>query len=175
MSGLTPFGVFHTAISLVAVFAGLVGLVRYGEISPKTLVGKIYVITTVITCLTGFGIFHHGGFGKAHVLGIITLVVLGIAAMAGKAKMFGGASRYVEILSYSATFFFHMIPLITETATRLPLGTPLVADAEAPVLQKVIGMTFVLFLIGAAWQVQQLRDQGRQQQQSSQPAKMILP
>jgi uncharacterized membrane protein len=76
MVGLTPLGTFHTAISLIAVVAGFIALVRDKEISPKNLVGKIYVITTVITCLTGFGIFQHGGFGKPHVLGIITLVVV---------------------------------------------------------------------------------------------------
>ena len=71
MLGLTPFGTFHTAISLIAVAAGLIALVRDQEISPKNRVGKIYVLTTIMTCLTGFGIFHHGGFGKPHVLGIM--------------------------------------------------------------------------------------------------------
>jgi uncharacterized membrane protein len=130
--GLTSLGVLHTAISLVAVAAGIVALVRYKEISPKTLTGKVYVITTVLTCLTSFGIFQHGGFGKPHALGIITLVVLGAAALAGKTKTFGRASRYVETISYSATFLFHLIPGITETTTRLPLGAPLLSSAEAP-------------------------------------------
>jgi hypothetical protein len=62
---VTPFGAFHTVIGLIAVFAGLTALVRYAEISPKSLAGKIYIAATVLTCLTGFGIFHHGGFGKA--------------------------------------------------------------------------------------------------------------
>jgi uncharacterized membrane protein len=122
--GLTSLGVLHTAISLVAVAAGIVALVRYKEISPRTRTGKVYVIATVLTCLTGFGIFQHGGFGKPHALGIITLVVLGVAALAGNAKTFGRASRYVETISYSATFLFHLIPGITETTTRLPLGAP---------------------------------------------------
>jgi hypothetical protein len=54
------------------------------------------------------------------VLGVITLVVLGVAAVAGHSNLFGRASRYVETVSYSATFFFHFIPAITETSTRLP-------------------------------------------------------
>jgi hypothetical protein len=36
----------------------------------------VYIWTTVLTCLTGFGIFQHGGFGKPHALGVITLLVL---------------------------------------------------------------------------------------------------
>ena len=122
MFGLTPLGVFHTALSLAAVTAGLIALLRDGRITSATRAGRIYIITTAITCLTGFGIFQHGGFNKAHVLGIITLVVLGIAWTAGHSTLFGRASRYVETIGYSATMLFNLIPGITETATRLPLG-----------------------------------------------------
>jgi uncharacterized membrane protein len=157
MFGLTPLGTFHTAISLIALGAGLVALVRDKQISSRNLVGKIYVVTTVITCLTAFGIFQHGGFGKAHVLAIITLVVLGVAWVAGNSTVFGRASRYVETVSYSATFLFHMIPAITEASTRLPPGEPLVASADAPALQAAAGVLFIVFLIGATLQVLRLR------------------
>jgi hypothetical protein len=50
-----------------------------------------------------------------------------------------------------------MIPGITETATRLPRGAPLVANADAPELQRAAGVLFVLFLIGATLQVLRLR------------------
>ena len=157
MFGLTPLGIFHTAISLIAVIAALLAFFRDKEILIKTMVGKVYVVTTIITCLSGFGIFQHGGFGKPHVLGIVTLLVLLLAAVAGYTRLLGRASPYVETVSYSATFFFHMIPGITETSTRLPLGAPLVANAEAPVLQAAAGVMFVLFLIGAGLQVRRIR------------------
>jgi uncharacterized membrane protein len=157
MLGLTPLGTFHTAISLIAVAAGVIGFIRHRQISPKTVVGEIYVVMTFITVVTGFGIFQHGGFGKPHVLGIITLVVLVVAVIAGSSRLFGRASPYVETVSYSATFFFHTIPGITETATRLPLGAPLVASAEAPELQAASAALFILFLIGATLQVRRLR------------------
>ncbi|WP_431215389.1 hypothetical protein ACQ86N_12230 [Puia sp. P3] len=79
MAALSTLGIIHTAISLVAVGSGIVSLVRTGDISLRNGVGRTYVITTILTCLTGFGIYHHGGFGKPHELGIITLLVLGIA------------------------------------------------------------------------------------------------
>jgi hypothetical protein len=157
MLGLTPLGTIHTAISLIAVAAGFIALIRDKEISPRNRVGQVYVIMTVLTCLTGFGIFEHGGFGKPHVLGIVTLAVLGVAAVAGYTRLYGRASPYVETISYSATFFLHWIPAITETSTRLPLGAPLVANADAPELQAAAGALFVLFLIGATLQVRRLR------------------
>jgi hypothetical protein len=157
MFGLTPLGVVHTAVSLIAVAAGVVAFFRHGRIDPQFTVGRLYVVTTILTCLTAFGIFQHGGFGKPHVLGIVTLVVLGIAAAARRTSLFGRASAYVETLGYSATFLFHMIPAITETSTRLPLGAPLLPNADAPELKTASGMLFVLFLLGAAWQVRRLR------------------
>src|SRR5258708_28904893 len=132
MYGLTPLGLIHTAISLIAVAAGLIALVRDKESSPRNTLGKVYVITTVLVCLTGFGIFQHGGFGKPHALGIITLVVLGVAYVAGYTKFYGRFSPYLETVSYSATFLFHLIPGITETTTRLPPGAPHLPYAEAP-------------------------------------------
>src|SRR3989475_9532140 len=120
---LTPLGTFHTAISLIAVVAGVIAFVRDKEISPKNLIVRIYVTTTVITCLTGFGIFQHGGFGKPH--------VLGVAAVAGKSRVFCRASPHVETISYSATFLFHMISRITQTSIPFSLGAPLVANADA--------------------------------------------
>jgi uncharacterized membrane protein len=167
MFGLTQLGVVHTAISLVAVAAGIVAFLRYGKISLANATGRIYVVTTILTCLTGFGIFQHGGFGKPHVLGIITLVVLGIAWVAGRTTLFGRASAYVETIGYTATFLFHMIPAVTETTTRLPLGHPLLASAEAPELQTAAGVLFLLFLAGAAWQVWRLRGQRTPQDRSS--------
>lgn len=157
---VTPFGAFHT---LIAVIAGLAALLRHKEIFPKVLAGKIYIAATTLTCLTGFGIFHHGGFGKPHVLGIITLIVLGVAVMAANTSLFGRASRSVEAVSYSMTFFFHMIPAVNETATRFPLGAPLATNPEAPLLQAAAGVLFAVFFIGAFLQVRWLRASNRGQ------------
>lgn len=154
--GLTYLGVIHTLISLVAVFAALISFVRYKGIVPATTLGRTYIWTTVFTCLTGFGIFQHGGFGKPHMLGIITLLVLGLAWLADQRK-FGAKSAAISTISYSLTFLFHMIPAVTETTTRLPLGAPLLPSAEAPELQTISGVMFLLFLIGVTLQVRRLK------------------
>ena len=60
-------------------------------------------------------------------------------------------------MSYSLTYFFHMIPGFTETATRLPVDKPLASGDNDPKLQAAIGACFVIFLIGAFLQVRKLR------------------
>lgn len=155
MIGLTPLGIIHTALGLIAVVAGIISFFRYKEISSGTRLGMIYIVMTILTCLTGFGIFQRGGFNIAHVLGIVTLVVL---AIAGFSHLFGRAAKHVATVSYSATFFFHMIPGVTETFTRIPTGAPLFANPDDPALQKTISVLFVVFLAGAFLQVRRLRN-----------------
>jgi uncharacterized membrane protein len=156
MYGLTQLGVIHTLISLVAVFAGLWAFFRDQRINPGNTAGKVYIYATILTCVTGFGIFAHGGFGKPHALGIITLLTLGLAWLADRRK-FGARSAAVSVCAYSITFLFHMIPAVTEGSTRLPLGSPLLADAEAPQLKVVTGVLLLLYLAGATWQVRRLK------------------
>jgi uncharacterized membrane protein len=157
MFGLTPLGTFHTAVSLVAVAAGVASLIRNGNITWRTQAGKTYIVATVVTCVTALGIFRHGGFGAPHALAILTLIVLGVAFTAGATTVFGRLSRYVETVGYSTTFLFHMIPGVTETATRLPIGAPIASGPDDPIVRGAIGVCFVLFLIGAALQVWRLR------------------
>lgn len=161
MTGLTSLGIIHTAISLVAVGAGILAFIRDRKITPDNRTGKIYILTTVLTCLTGFGIYQHGGFGAPHALGIITLVVLFIAWKAGTTGWFGRISNAVETVSYSATFFFHMIPAVTETSTRLPIAAPLVTNRDGPELQAAAAVLFLIFLAGASLQVRAIRRSSR--------------
>jgi len=157
MLGMTYFGLFHTLISLVAVIAGVISFLRAGGISSDDVPGRVYVAFTIASCVTALGIFHHGGFGPPHAMAILTLVVLGVAAVAGRSSLFGQASRYVETLGYSATFLFHMIPAVTETATRLPPGHPLAASADAPALKATYLVLLMLYVIGAVAQCAALR------------------
>src|SRR5438876_901082 len=78
-----------------------------------------------------------------------------------RAWMSGETSFCGETLSYSATFPFHLIPGITETTTRLPLGAPLLPNADAPALQAATAVLLVAFLIGATLQVLRLRARRR--------------
>jgi uncharacterized membrane protein len=157
MLGLTTLGVFHTAISLVALVSGFWALIRYKEILQETRLGLVYLVTTFITAATGFGIFQHGGFGPPHVLGVLTILALLVGTIAGNSRAFGRASPYVRSISYSATLFFHMIPAVTETSTRLPLGAPLLSSPDAPALRVATVLFLVTFLVGATLQVRRMR------------------
>ncbi len=164
MFGLTPLGVIHTAASLVAIVAAIVAFARHKEISMRQRAismrqraGQAYIAATVITCLTGFGIFRHGGFGPPHTLGILTLIALGVAYVAGRGAM-GRLSRRIEIIVYTLTVFFHSVPGVTESLTRLPPEAPIAASQEAPIFPVIYGISFVMFLAGVTLQIRWLKE-----------------
>jgi uncharacterized membrane protein len=157
MGGLSPLGVIHTAVSLVALICGFAVLARDREISPKNRLGQTYLVATLLTAATALGIFRHGGFGPPHVLALLTLAALAVGASASYSGFFGGASRYVQAVCYSATFLFHLIPGFTETLTRLPAGAPIAASAEAPLLKTIDAALLALFLLGLVAQILWLR------------------
>ena len=161
MFGLTTLGVIHTAISLVAVVSGFWALARDKEISAQNPLGRTYLVTTLLTAATGLGIYQHGGFGAPHVLSLLTILALAVGTVAALTGAFGRWSVYVQAICFSGTMFFHMIPGFTETLTRLPLGRPLLPNAEAPELKPIAGALFVLFVIGLVAQLRWLRSRTR--------------
>ena len=154
--GLTALGVFHAAIGVAALAVGVGAYVVEREIRAPSSLGRLYIALTFVTAATALGIFQHGGFGPPHALALLTLAALagGLVASAGA---FGGFSRTVAVVCFASTFLFHLIPAVTESLTRLPLGGPLVASQDAPIFPPIYGGLFVLFLIGVGLQLKGLR------------------
>jgi hypothetical protein len=154
---LTSLGVVHTILSLVAVVAAILALVKEHGVSPTSTIGRLYIWSLVATCLTGLPIFRHGTIGPPHILGVLTLATFGVAALAGKTRVFGRLSSYVETISYSVTLLFLGISTVTETLTRVPPGAPIVAGPDAPIFKPLYLVLLVLFLVGVTMQIRRLR------------------
>lgn len=160
MLGITPFGMFHTVISLVSLFSGLYALLRFGELRFARPSGKIYVPFTIAACVTGLFIFRHGGFNEAHALSILTLIVLAIGWVADRGAADRGGRRTIAALAYTLTVFFHFIPGYNETLVRIPVGDPFINGPRDPKLLMLVGATFVLFAIFGAFQAKKLLRRG---------------
>jgi uncharacterized membrane protein len=157
MLNITPFGWFHTAISLVSLFGGLYALLRYHDIRHATPLGKTYTWFTVATCLTSFFLMRTGKLSEAHGLTVLTLIVLAVAVLLGRNAVLGSWRHVAASLAFTLTVYFHFIPGFTETLTRVPVGAPLVSGPQDPLLQKLVGATFLVFLVGMVLQVRALR------------------
>src|SRR2546430_7760342 len=93
---LQTFTLVHVLISLIGIGSGFV--VMYGLIVGKPLNGitAIFLITTVLTSVTGF-MFPFEHLLPSHIVGTISLVILAIAIPARYLFHLNGAWRRVYV------------------------------------------------------------------------------
>ena len=160
MPEMIPLGWFHTAMGVIALISGAIALLAHKEITLDTRSGQLYLSTTLLTAATALAIFQRGEFGPGHALAILTLAALFVGLVAAKTRLFGGLSRYVQALGFSATLLFHCIPAITDGLLRLPVGDPVLDSINSPVLKICYLVLLALFLTGITMQLRWIHKQG---------------
>jgi len=154
---LSILGIIHTAISILALFAGAYCLFSNGKIVPENKQGRLYILLTVITCLTSFPIMKTGHFTGAHGLGVVVLVLLLIGIYAKSIPLIGKISSYVQVVVMSMTLFLSCIPAVVETLTRLPISHPLASGPNDPLIQTGLMILTLVFVVGVIYQLVKLR------------------
>ncbi|GAB3947231.1 hypothetical protein GCM10028805_19090 [Spirosoma harenae] len=149
---LSPLGIFHTVIGLIAVVAAIVSFIRKGKIDLGIGAGQIYFWTTIVTSLTSLGISKHGGFNAGHVFALFIIVLIGIAFFLYTKKKGSNQARYVENFCMSFSFFLSLIPTVNETFSRVPIGHPLITSPSDPFLVRSLLVLFGFFVIGSVYQ-----------------------
>jgi len=157
MPEITLFGWFHTGIGILALLTGVYSLAKYKVIELEHPTSKIFLVCTLLAAVTALAIFRRGEFGPAHALAVLTLLALIVGTVAAKTGIFGKLSPYIQAMSFSGTFLFHMIPAITDGLMRLPVSAPIVTDIKDPLLMGFYLAFLVTYLIGFAWQIMWLR------------------
>lgn len=113
------FTLTHVLLSLVGIFAGLV--VAGGLVAGKRLDGwtGVFLVTTVATSVTGFG-FPFVRLLPSHVVGIISLVVLGVVIIARYVKHLAGAWRGIYTVGAVLALYLNVFVLLTQLFRRTP-------------------------------------------------------
>ena len=108
---LSTFTAVHVLISLVGIASGLV--VLFGMFSSKRLNGltAIFLLTTVLTSVTGFG-FPFTHLLPSHKIGIISLVILAIAILARYSFHMVGKWRWIYVVTAMIAFYLNVFVLV---------------------------------------------------------------
>ena len=159
---LTPMGVLHTVVGILALVAGFIMLWQHKRMSYRLKSGQVYLLATLITAASSLTIFNHGGFNVAHGLGVLTILAVLAGVVVEKTVLFRSWNKYATNLCYSATVLFHLLPTTTEIMTRFPPDAPLVSSLKDPLLHKTFLVITVVFLIMLIWQMLWLRKQANE-------------
>ena len=135
----------HVAISLIGIASGLV--VLYGLLSGKPLAGwtALFLLTTVLTSLTGFPLPPFG-FDPPRAIGIILLVLLAAAVVALYLFHLAGAWRWIYIVTAVASLYLNVFVAVVQSFQKLSFLQPLAPTQSEPpfvVAQVVVLIAFI--------------------------------
>lgn len=135
----------HVLISLIGIGSGLV--VLYGFLKGRRLDGinTIFLISTVLTSLTGFG-FPVEHLMPSHIVGIISLALLAVAIPAWYVFHLAGAWNRTYVIAATTALYLNVFVLVVQSFEKVPALKALApTQKEAPfvIAQLVLLVAFV--------------------------------
>ena len=143
---IATFTLVHVVLSLVGIFAGLV--VVFGMLGSKRLDGwaALFLATTVLTSVTGF-FFPFDKILPSHIVGIISLVVLGIAILALYALHLAGSWRWIYVVSAVLALYLNVFVGVVQAFQKLPLLASLAPTQSEPPFLIAQAAVLVIFVV----------------------------
>ncbi len=143
------YTVVHVLISLLGIASGLI--VLYGLLTARRMDGwtGLFLATTVLTSVTGFG-FPFDHLLPSHKVAIISLVMLAIAILARYALHFAGSWRWIYVVTAMISLYLNVFVLVFQLFEKVPaLHAMAPKQSEPPFLiaQVVMMAIFVVFTI----------------------------
>src|SRR5205085_1516521 len=142
---LTILTLIHVVISLTGIVSGFV--VLFGLLRDRRLDGwtAFFLGTTVATSVTGF-FFPVHRFMPSHGVGILSLLVLGIAICARYARHLIGAWRKTYVISAIVALYFNIFVGIVQAFAKVPALKTLAPTQSEPPFKFTQLTVLVLFI-----------------------------
>jgi len=149
---LSAFTLFHVALSLIGILSGFV--VLGGFLTAKRSNGwtALFLVTTVLTSVTGF-LFPFHKFLPSHAVGIVSLLVLAVTIPALYVFYLSGPWRLTYVIGAVIALYLNVFVLIAQLFMKVPgLKALAPTQSEAPFLgtQVVVMLIFIVLGILAA-------------------------
>jgi len=149
---LNAFTLFHVLLSLVGIAAGFV--VVFALLSSKRLDGwtTLFLTATAATSVTGF-LFPFHQFLPSHGVGILSLLVMGIAYLARYRFHLAGPWRRTYAITAVIALYFNVFVLIAQLFQKVPALKALAPTQSEPpflITQLAVMLLFILLGIRAA-------------------------
>jgi hypothetical protein len=140
------FTLLHVAITLIAIASGLI--VLFGMLGAHRLPGwtALFLVTTILTSVTGF-MFPIHGFTPALGVGVISMVILAIALLALYSKHLAGPWRWIYVATAVTALWFNVFVLIVQSFQKLSALQALAPTQSEPPFLVAQGVALAVFLV----------------------------
>jgi len=137
----STFTMVHVIISLIGIASGII--VLFGMLEGRKSDGwtALFLVTTVLTSVTGF-LFPFSGLLPSHVVGIISLVVLAAALAALYGFQLSGAWRWIYVIAAVLALYLNVFVGVVQAFRKVGFLQSLApTESELPF---VVAQTLVL-------------------------------
>jgi hypothetical protein len=142
---LPMFTLFHVAISVLGIIAGLVavgGLIAGARLDGWT---AFFLATTIVTSVTGF-FFPFTEISPAHMVGGVSLVVLAACVAALYWKRLAGGWRATYVLTAVAALYLNVFVLVVQLFAKTPALAQLAPTQQETPFAVTQALLFALFV-----------------------------
>ncbi len=144
---LATFTFLHVIISLVGIAAGLIVIERFFRNRTLGLSNLVFLVTTILTSVTGF-LFPFEKFGSpAHIVGIISLVVLAIALFALYAGNLIGPWRWIYVCAAMVALYLNVFVAVVQSFLKIGRLHALAPTGTEPPFVATQGVVLVGFVV----------------------------
>jgi hypothetical protein len=129
---LLAYTILHVVISLIGIATGFIWMAQWLKRTESKIVVNIFLSMTILTSVSGFG-FPATEIKPGHVLGVISLVILGITLYAKYSKRL--ADRWLPVYLVTATIaqYLNVLVLIVQSFQKVaPLRNLAPTQTELP-------------------------------------------
>jgi hypothetical protein len=144
------FLLFHVAISLIGIFAGLAFLLGLLRGNPDGGWTALFLAATILTSATGFPLPPFG-FDPPRAVGVLSLVLLALAVIALYGFRLAGPWRLVFVVGAVAALYLNVFVGVTQAFQKLSFLQPLAPTlTEPPFLGTQLLVLAAFVLLGGA-------------------------
>lgn len=144
--GMTTYTFVHVLLSLIGIASGFVVLAGLLKSKPHNGWTAIFLTTTVLTSVTGFG-FPFTQLLPSHIVGIISLVVLAIAILARYPLHLAGAWRWIYVITAVIALYFNVFVGVAQAFIKIPALRTLAPTQSEPPFAIAEGAVLLLFVV----------------------------
>jgi hypothetical protein len=144
------FTTIHVYLSLVAILAGFVVLYGLCNGLPMPGVTAFFLLTTVLTSLTGFPIPPFG-FDPPRAVGVISLIVLAICVFAIYGRKLSGVWRWVYVVTALIALYLNTAIGVIQSFQKIPALNALAPTQSNEPAFVAVQLALLLFFIVAGW------------------------
>jgi hypothetical protein len=142
---LEMFTKLHVFISLVGIASGMAVLFGMLTLRKFPILTGVFLATTALTSLTGF-LFPFKGMTPAIIVGILSMIMLLLAAIARYGGHMTGAWRGTYVITANVALYLNVFVLFAQLFAKVPELKAIAPTQSSPAFGLTQGLILILFV-----------------------------